>query len=85
LILAIATFSGGKDEIFHKAYLPKPEDLRKAATTPLMIDNSDGLFDDINPDLFKGHKGRKMNLSILTAQDKINAKVMKKQMMIAKY
>ena len=71
LILAIATFSGGKDEIFDKNYIPKPDDLRNKTNPPLMIDNSDGLFDNINPELFKNHKGRKMNLSILTPEQKM--------------
>jgi hypothetical protein len=33
--------SGGKDEIFDKNYLPKPEDMRRIVPDALMIDNSE--------------------------------------------
>lgn len=59
--------------------------MRKVAPASLMIDNSDGLFDNINPELFKSHKGRKMNLSSLTANEKALAKVAKKELMVARY
>jgi hypothetical protein len=75
MILAIATLSGGKDEIFDKNYLPKPEDLRRVVPDALMIDNSDGLFDNVDPRLFKNRKGRRMNLSGVDAVEKINAKM----------
>jgi hypothetical protein len=84
LIISIATFSAGADEIFDKNYVPKPEDLRKQPPQALMVDNSDGLFDGIDPSLYKTKKGRRMNLSACTAQDKLNVRVAKKQIMIAK-
>ena len=85
MILAIATLSGGKDEIFDKNYLPKPEDMRRIVPDALMIDNSDGLFDNVDPRLFKNRKGRRMNLSGFDSTDKINAKMQKKQLQINKY
>ena len=85
MVLAIATLSGGKDEIFDKNYLPKPEDMRRIVPDALMIDNSDGLFDNIDPRLFKNKKGRRMNLSGLDTSEKINTKMQKKQLMINKY
>ena len=85
MVLAIATLSGGKDDIFDKNYLPRPEDMRRVVPDALMIDNSDGLFDNIDPKIFKSSKGRRMNLSGLDATEKINTKMMKKQLQINKY
>ena len=78
MVLAIATLSGGKDDIFDKNYLPRPEDMRRVVPDALMIDNSDGLFDNIDPKIFKSSKGRRMNLSGLDATEKINTKMIKK-------
>jgi hypothetical protein len=44
----------------------------------LMIDNSDGLFDDVDPLLYKGGKGRRMNMSSYSAAEKLNIKIIKK-------
>jgi hypothetical protein len=78
LILAISAFSGGADEIFNKNYIPRPEDLRKQPVNELMIDNSDGLFDDVDPLLYKGTKGRRLNLTSHSAAEKLNIKIIKK-------
>ena len=80
LILGIATFSGGEDEIFNKNYVPKPEELRRQPVSDLMIDNSDGLFDNVDQLLPKNTKGRRLNLTSFTLNDKLNVKVLKKQM-----
>ena len=50
-----------------------------------MIDNSDGLFDNVDQLLPKNTKGRRLNLTSFTLNDKLNVKVLKKQMQIAKF
>ena len=78
LILGIATFTAGEDEIFSKNYVPKPEELRRQPVNDLMIDNSDGLFDNVDHLLPKNKKGRRLNLTSFTVNDKLNVKVLKK-------
>ena len=85
LILGIAAFSNGTDEIFQKNYIPKAEDLKRQPVEDLMLDNSDGLFDNVNPLMFKGKKGRRLNLSAMSSEDKLNVRALKKQLQIAKY
>ena len=50
-----------------------------------MLDNSDGLFDNVNPLMFKGKKGSRLNLSAMSTEDKLNVRALKKQLQIAKY
>ena len=78
LILGIAAFSDGQDEIFKKDYIPKPEDLKKQPVQDLMVDNSDGLFDNVNPLFFKNKKGRRLNLSAFSPTEKLNVRLLKK-------
>lgn len=78
LILGIAAFSNGTDEIFQKNYIPKAEDLKRQPVEDLMLDNSDGLFDNVNPLMFKGKKGRRLNLTAMSSEDKLNVRALKK-------
>lgn len=50
-----------------------------------MLDNSDGLFDNLNPKLFNNKKARRMNLTSFGPEEKMNIRLAKKQLQIAKY
>jgi hypothetical protein len=43
-----------------------------------MLDNSDGLFDNVDPLLLKGKKGRRLNLQALSSNEKLNVRMLKK-------
>ena len=45
LIIAVATSSAGKDEIFNKDYIPSSEQMRKNTMEKVYVHNKDGLLD----------------------------------------
>ena len=45
LVIAVATASNGKDEIFNKDYIPSAEQLRKNPLEQVFVHNKDGLLD----------------------------------------
>jgi hypothetical protein len=43
-----------------------------------MLDNTDGLFDNVNPLMFKNNKGRRLNLTAFGPTEKLNVRMLKK-------
>ena len=77
LIIAVATVSQGKDEIFGKDYIPSSEELRKNPLDKVMVHNKDGLL-DIPPGLAAQYdkKGsRYIKMVTLSKEAKIQAQI----------
>ena len=84
LVLAIATLSGGNDEIFGRNYYPLTKQPRVNTPTPFTITNTDGLLTNIPPHLLGG-KGRSIKLSVFTAEEKMQVKMMRAEEAIRKH
>ena len=76
-MIAVATASNGKDEIFNKDYIPSAEQLRKNPLEQVFVHNKDGLLDI--PAGLAAHyqkKGcRNIKMATLTPQAKIQAQI----------
>jgi len=82
LILAIATVSGGKDEIFQKDYIPQPHELKpNAPVKEKLLANEDGVL--TIPDgiaaIYSKKGGRTIQMVALTKEDKIKAQLQLEQ------
>ena len=84
LVLAIATLSSGNDEIFARNYYPLTKQPRINTPQPFTISNTDGLLTNIPPHLL-GSKGRSIKLSVLTAEEKMQLKMMRAEEAIKKH
>jgi len=84
LVLAIATLSGGGDEIFERNYYPLAKQPRLNTPLPLSLNNTDGLLTNIPPHLL-GSKGRSIKLSVLTPEQKMQVKMMRAEEAIRKH
>ena len=77
LIIAVASVSSGKDEIFGRDYIPSREELLKNPPNRVMVHNNDGLLDI--PQGLASHYQRKGNRYIkmvtLTKEDKIKGQI----------
>ena len=84
LVLAIATLSGGGDEIFGRNYYPLAKQPRLNTPSTLQLVNQDGLLTNIPPHLL-GSKGRSIKLSVLSAEQKMQVKMMRAEEAIRKH
>jgi len=75
LVLAVATLSGGKDEIFSKEYVPAPHEIRKQVPQVLQVHNNDGLLDVPEALMEKGKK-RSLRKITLSKEDKLKAQLL---------
>jgi len=77
LIVAVATVSQGKDEIFGKDYIPSIEQLRKNPFSQVMVHNNDGLLDipDGIAAIYNKKGGRCIKMVTLTKEQKIQAQI----------
>ena len=77
LILAISTFSGGKDEIFDRNYYPIVRQPRINTASEVYLNNQDGLLTNI-PFHLLGQKGsRTMKMTVLSKEDRLRVKMLK--------
>ena len=84
LVLAISTLSSGNDEIFARNYYPLTKQPRINTPLPFTITNSDGLLTNIPPHLL-GSKGRSIKLTVFTAEEKMQLKMMRAEEAIKKH
>ena len=82
LVLAIATVSGGKDEIFHRDYLPSNNLLRPNAQQPVLP--VDPAFQKIPLHLQASGRGRHLKIGGLTKEDKIAEQIKQNQIRMEK-
>ena len=79
LVLAVATLSDGRDEIFDLDYMPQPEQLRRVVANQVMVHNNDGLLNIPEALMAKHGKGGKnqkyLKMVTLTKEEKIQAKL----------
>ena len=73
--MAVATLSGGKDEIFSKEYVPAPHEIRKQVPQVLQVYNNDGLLDVPEALMEKGKK-RSLRMITLSKEDKLKAQLL---------
>jgi len=78
LIIAVATVSQGKDEIFGKDYVPSLEELRKNVPQKLMVHNNDGLLDIPKgiAAIYNKKGARTIKMVTLSKEDRIRAQIM---------
>jgi len=75
LVLAVSTLSAGNDEIFHKEYVPAPNERRRNAPQVLQVHNNDGLL-DVPEALLDKTKKRSLRMITLSKEDRLKAKLL---------
>ena len=78
LIIAVASVSSGKDEIFGRDYIPSREELLKNPPNRVMVHNNDGLLDipsGLAAQYQKKGSGHYIKMVTLTKEDKIRAQI----------
>jgi hypothetical protein len=76
LVVAVASLSRGRDEIFKLDYVPVGNHLRREEPKVLMVHNNDGLLNIPEALRAKYGKGRTLRMVTLTKEEKIQAQVM---------
>jgi len=87
LIIAIATVSNGKDEIFAKNYIPKVAEIKqKVAHVNAMLNNDDGVLSipEGVAAIYSKKGGRTIQMVALTKEDKIKAQLQIEQQKMEK-
>jgi hypothetical protein len=79
LVLAVATLSGGHDEIFHSDYLPS-KNLMKVVEAQL----DQPMFSHIPPHLQASGKGRSLKFNVLSKAQKLEIQLQAAEDRIAK-
>jgi hypothetical protein len=82
LVLAIATVSQGRDEIFSRDYLP-PRDPAKLLVAPV-VQQLDPIFQNVPAHLIGHGKGRHLKIGGLTKEEKLDLQIKRQEARILK-
>ncbi len=74
LVLAVATVSAGKDEIFNKDYLPGRDPNKQLVAAP-QIKPLDPIFQNMPAHLIGHGKGRHLKIGGLTKEEKLDLQI----------
>ncbi len=83
LVLAIATVSAGKDEIFSKDYLPGRDPNKQSVPMPQMKP-LDPIFQNMPAHLIGHGKGRHLKIGGLTKEEKLDLQIKRQEERIKK-
>jgi hypothetical protein len=83
LVLAIATVSAGKDEIFNRDYLPS-RDVNKQAIANQQVKPLDPIFQNMPAHLIGNGKGRHLKIGGLTKEEKLDLQIKRQEERIKK-
>ncbi len=83
LVLAVATVSAGKDEIFNKDYLPG-RDPNKQLVAPPQIKPLDPIFHNMPAHLIGHGKGRHLKIGGLSKEEKLDLQIKRQEERIKK-